>query len=164
MEALSGIRYLEFGEMIVGPWAGLMLALFGAEVIKIESGYRLDMTRRAGVTADGGRVATYIPGQRIPEGMLTDTPVFNWVNLNKKGMSVEDAKTEIEMGISAVRLAVGKSTSPFFRFPALQHPPELVTYLGERNIAIFSTDLDSFDFKIRKPDQIMKSVLDKLKK
>ncbi len=79
-------------------------------------------------------------------------------------MSVEDAKTEIEMGISAVRLAVGTSTAPFFRFPALQHPPELVTYLGERNIAIFSTDLDSFDFKIRKPDQIIKSVMDKLKK
>jgi benzylsuccinate CoA-transferase BbsF subunit len=88
MEALSNIRYLEFGEMIVGPWAGLMLALFGAEVIKIESGFRLDMTRRAGVTAQGGRVAAYIPGQPIPEGMITDTAVFNWVNLNKKGITL----------------------------------------------------------------------------
>lgn len=88
MEALSNVRYLEFGEMIVGPWAGLMLALFGAEVIKIESGFRLDMTRRAGVTAQGGRVAAYIPGQPIPEGMITDTSVFNWVNLNKKGITL----------------------------------------------------------------------------
>ena len=88
MGALSDIRYLEFGEMIVGPWAGLMLALFGAEVIKVESGFRLDMTRRAGVTAQGGRVAAYIPGRPIPEGMLTDTAVFNWVNLNKKGITL----------------------------------------------------------------------------
>ena len=47
--------------------------------------------------------------------------------------------------------------APFFRFPALQHPPELVTYLGERNIAIFSTDIDSFDFKMRKPEQVDRS-------
>ncbi len=40
----------------------------------------------------------------------------------------------------------------------------MVTYLGERNIAIFSTDMDSFDFKIRKPDQVIASVLTKLKK
>ena len=44
--------------------------------------------------------------------------------------------------------------SPFFRFPALQHPPELVSYLAERNIAMFSTDIDSFDFKMRKPEQV----------
>jgi peptidoglycan/xylan/chitin deacetylase (PgdA/CDA1 family) len=61
-------------------------------------------------------------------------------------------------------MAVGAPTAPFFRFPALRHPPEVVTYLGERNIGIFSTDMDSFDFKIRKPDQIIKSVMAKLKK
>ena len=61
-------------------------------------------------------------------------------------------------------LAVGGPTAPFFRFPALRHPPELVTYLGERNIAIFSTDIDSFDFKMRKPEQVVKSVMTKLKK
>ncbi len=59
-------------------------------------------------------------------------------------------KDEIEKGISAVHWAVGGPTAPFFRFPGLKHPPELVTYLGERNIGIFSTDFDSFDFKMRK--------------
>ena len=34
-----------------------------------------------------------------------------------------------------------------------------MTYLGERNIAIFSTDMDSFDFKMRKPEQVVKSVM-----
>jgi hypothetical protein len=40
----------------------------------------------------------------------------------------------------------------------------MVTYLGDRNIAIFSTDMDSFDFKIRKPEQVIASVMAKLKK
>ena len=40
----------------------------------------------------------------------------------------------------------------------------MVTYLGKRNIAIFSTDMDSFDFKLRKPEQIMKSIMTKLQK
>jgi peptidoglycan-N-acetylglucosamine deacetylase len=81
-----------------------------------------------------------------------------------KAKALEEAKTEIELGISAVRAAVGDAATPFFRFPALRHPPELVTYLGNRNVAIFSTDFDSFDFKMRKGDQVIKSVMDKLKK
>jgi 3-dehydroquinate dehydratase len=40
----------------------------------------------------------------------------------------------------------------------------VVKYLGERNIAMFSTDFDSFDFKMRKPEQVIKSVMDKLEK
>jgi peptidoglycan/xylan/chitin deacetylase (PgdA/CDA1 family) len=82
--------------------------------------------------------------------------------VTKKG--VEDAKTEIEMGLSAVHMAVGGPTAPFFRFPALRHPPEMVTYLGDRNIAIFSADFDSFDFKMHKPEQVVKSVMDKVAK
>ena len=40
----------------------------------------------------------------------------------------------------------------------------MVTYLGERNIGIFSTDFDSFDFKMKKPEQVVQSVMTKLKK
>ena len=40
----------------------------------------------------------------------------------------------------------------------------MLAYLGTRNIATFSTDIDSFDFKIRKPEQVIKSVMTKLKK
>ena len=55
-------------------------------------------------------------------------------------------------------------TAPYFRFPALRQPQELIDYLGKRNIAIFSTDMDSFDFKMRKPEQVRQSVMEKLKK
>jgi peptidoglycan/xylan/chitin deacetylase (PgdA/CDA1 family) len=80
--------------------------------------------------------------------------------------NVDEAKAEIEKAVSAVKWALADQgqEQPFFRFPALRHPPELVTYLGERNIAIFSTDMDSFDFKLRKPEQVVKSVMAKLQK
>jgi peptidoglycan/xylan/chitin deacetylase (PgdA/CDA1 family) len=85
--------------------------------------------------------------------------------INGKTQAYEyDPKDEIEKGISAVRWAVGGPTAPFFRFPALRQPQELIDYLGKRNIAIFSTDLDSFDFKMRKPEQVRQSVMAKLKK
>jgi peptidoglycan/xylan/chitin deacetylase (PgdA/CDA1 family) len=89
---------------------------------------------------------------------------WSHVELMKKGMTEDDAKAEIEKGVSAVRMAAGVATAPFFRFPSLKHPPELVTYLGNRNIAMFSTDMDSFDFKARKPEQVINSVMNKLKK
>jgi peptidoglycan/xylan/chitin deacetylase (PgdA/CDA1 family) len=85
--------------------------------------------------------------------------------VNGKRESVEyDPKDEIEKGVSAVHWAVGGPTAPYFRFPALRQPPELIAYLGQRNIGIFSTDFDSFDFKMRKPEQVRQSVMAKLKK
>ena len=58
----------------------------------------------------------------------------------------------------------GVAPAPFFRFPALQHPPEMVTYLGERNIAMFSCDLNSFDFKASKPQVVIDNVMRKVDK
>ena len=85
--------------------------------------------------------------------------------INGKVQAVDyDPKDEIEKGISAVRWAAGAPTAPYFRFPALRQPQELVDYLGKRNIAIFSTDMDSFDFKMRKPEQVRQSIMAKLKK
>jgi peptidoglycan/xylan/chitin deacetylase (PgdA/CDA1 family) len=64
-----------------------------------------------------------------------------------------------------VSIALGnKPVAPFFRFPALRNPPEIVKYLAERNVGIFSTDMDSFDFKMRRPEQVIKSVMTKLAK
>ncbi len=83
---------------------------------------------------------------------------------NPYASDIEQAKAEIEMGVSAVTRAVGAPIAPFFRFPDLQQPPELLAYLGTRNISTFSTDIDSFDFKIHRPEQVVQSVMTKLKK
>jgi peptidoglycan/xylan/chitin deacetylase (PgdA/CDA1 family) len=77
---------------------------------------------------------------------------------------IEQAKQEIEMGVSAVHMAVDGPIAPFFRFPDLQQPADLMAYLGTRNIATFSTDIDTFDFKIRKPEEVIKSAMTKLAK
>ena len=88
-----------------------------------------------------------------------------WSHKDLSKLNQQDGITEIEKGIAAVSIALGnKPTAPFFRFPALRHPPELLKYVGERNIGVFSTDMDSFDFKMRKPDQVVASVMKKLEK
>ena len=85
--------------------------------------------------------------------------------INGKRQVVEYTwKDEIEKGISAVSWALGGPIAPFFRFPALQQPPEAITYLGTRNVGIFSADFDSFDFKMRRPEQVRQSVMTKLQK
>src|SRR5438270_297680 len=66
--------------------------------------------------------------------------------------------------LEPLRVALGQPEAPLFRFPELRHSPELVSYLGTRNVGIFSTDIDSFDFKTRKPEQVIASVMTKLKK
>src|SRR5262249_17286632 len=86
-------------------------------------------------------------------------------NVNGKVQTVEyNPKDEIEMGISAVRWAVGGPTAPYFRFPALRQPQELIDYLGKRNTAIFSADIGPFPFKMRKREEVRQSVMEKLKK
>ena len=88
-----------------------------------------------------------------------------WSHKDLSKLSEQEGKDEIEKGIAAVSIALGnKPTGPFFRFPALRHPPELLKYVGERNIGVFSTDMDSFDFKMRKPEQVIASVMKKLEK
>ncbi|MBI3435024.1 MAG: polysaccharide deacetylase family protein [Proteobacteria bacterium] len=112
-----------------------------------------------------GKHATYYPEilrQVAAAGHAVGSHTWSHADLSRK--SVDEAKEEVEKGISAVRLALGAPGAPYFRFPALKHPPEVVTYLGERGIGIFSTDMDSFDFKMRRPDQVIESVMNKLKK
>ncbi|MBV1698785.1 MAG: polysaccharide deacetylase family protein [Hyphomicrobiales bacterium] len=103
----------------------------------------------------------------VAAGMTVGTHTWSHKDLAKNpyASDIELAKQEIEMGFSAVHAAAGGAAiAPFFRFPDLQHPPDLLAYLAERNIATFSTDIDSFDFKLHKPEQVIKSVMSKLEK
>jgi peptidoglycan/xylan/chitin deacetylase (PgdA/CDA1 family) len=61
-----------------------------------------------------------------------------------------------------VRLILGLPPAPFFRFPDLRQSPDVVTYLGERNVAVFSADVDSLDFKLKNPEQMIESVMTQL--
>jgi peptidoglycan/xylan/chitin deacetylase (PgdA/CDA1 family) len=114
-----------------------------------------------------GKHATYHPDilrQVAAAGHTVGSHTWSHANLNKKGMTEQQAKDEIEKGFSAVRLALGAAPAPFFRFPQLQHPAAMVTYLGTRDISPFSCDLDSFDFKASTPDKIVETVMTKVNK
>ena len=50
---LSGVRVLEMGSFIAGPFAGQLLADYGAEVIKVEPVKGGDPMREWGITHDG---------------------------------------------------------------------------------------------------------------
>jgi peptidoglycan/xylan/chitin deacetylase (PgdA/CDA1 family) len=108
-----------------------------------------------------------ITKQVIEAGMTVGTHTWSHKDLarNPYAKDLEQAEAEIEMGNSAVHMAAaGAAVAPFFRFPDLQHPPQLLEYLAQRNIAIFSTDIDSRDFKLHKPEQVLKSVMSQLEK
>ncbi len=88
-----------------------------------------------------------------------------WSHKDLTRLTTQQAIDEIEKGIAAVSIAIGnKPIAPFFRFPDLRNPPAMLKYLAQRNIGIFSADFDSFDFKMRKPEQVVKSVMTKLEK
>ncbi len=116
-----------------------------------------------------GKHATYHPEilkQVVAAGHTIGSHTWSHADLQvvmKKG-GQDAAIEEIEKGASAVRMMAGAPTAPFFRFPDLRHPPEMLTYLGGRNIASFSTDIDSFDFKIKKPEELTRSLIGKLNK
>ena len=115
-----------------------------------------------------GKHATYYPEilkQVYAAGHTVGTHTWSHATLTNKKLTEDQRKEEIEKGFSAVKWALGGvSPAPFFRFPALQHPPEMVTYLGERNIAMFSCDLDSFDFKARNAQAVIDVTMKKLDK
>ncbi len=121
-----------------------------------------------GIFFEIGKHATYYPEiakQVYAAGHTIGTHTWSHANLNNKKLNEDQRKDEIEKGISAVKWALGGiSPAPFFRFPALQHPPEMVTYLGNRNVGIFSCDLDSFDFKAKNAKQVIDVTFKRLDK
>lgn len=140
-----------------GPWPGNTPAVLKALADECTKGLFFPI----------GKHATYHPEilkQVAAAGHTIGAHTWSHAVLNRKGMTEQAAKDEIEKGFSAVRWALGAPPSPFFRFPALQHPPAIVTYLGGRNVGIFSCDLDSFDFKASKPEKIVDTVMGKLDK
>lgn len=114
-----------------------------------------------------GKHATYHPEilrQVAAAGHTVGAHTWSHANLNSKKMTEQLAKDEIEKGYSAVKLALGSAPAPFFRFPELQHGPAAMAYLGSRNIAMVSCDLDSFDFRAKNADQVINSVMTRLDK
>src|SRR5450631_3111875 len=114
-----------------------------------------------------GKHATYHPEilrQVAAAGHTVGAHTWSHANLNTRKITDQQAKDEIEKGFSAVKQALGAAPSPFFRFPELQHGAAAMAWLGSRNVAIFSCDADSFDFRAKDATQIINTVMTKLDK
>src|SRR3984885_8171753 len=114
-----------------------------------------------------GKHATYPPEilkQVAAAGHTIGAHTWSHANLNSKKITDQQAKDEIEKGYSAVKMALGTAPAPFFRFPELQHGPAAMAYLGTRNVAMFSCDADSFDFRAKDAAQIINTVMTKVDK
>ncbi|NQW22618.1 MAG: CoA transferase [SAR202 cluster bacterium] len=73
---LSGIRVLDLGSGISGPWCAKILADYGAEVIKVE---------HPGSGDDARRIGPFAADDPNPEKSLT----FLYLNTNKKGITLD---------------------------------------------------------------------------
>src|SRR6202012_755542 len=141
-----------------GPWPGNTPAVLKALADECTKGLFFAI----------GKHATYHPEilrQVYAAGHTVGTHTWSHANLNSKKLNEQQVKDEIEMGMSAVKLALGTDPAPFFRFPELQHNPQAVAYLGQRNVAIFSCDVDSWDYKkVSTPEKIIENVMSRLEK
>lgn len=101
MQPLVGLRVADFSRVLAGPYATLHLALWGAEVIRIESTRRMDMSRRG----LGGRVPAHVMGQvRSAEGFVTTG--FVAVNINKRSCRLDLTKAKArELGKQLIQLS-----------------------------------------------------------
>lgn len=95
-------------------------------------------------------------------GHTVGTHTWSHQDLRKK--SEQEAKDEIEKGVSAVRRAVGGPVAPFFRYPYLRDSQATLAYLGSRNISMFSTDVDSFDFRRQSPEKLVEATMKRVEK
>src|SRR5882757_1082306 len=114
-----------------------------------------------------GLHTTYHPEilrQVAAAGHTIGAHTWSHAHLASKKMTEQQAKDEIEKGFSAVKLALGAAPAPFFRFPALAHTQATKDYLESRNIAKFSVDVDSNDFKSKSSDEVIKNVMTGLDK
>lgn len=69
------------------------------------------------------------------------------------------ARQEIELGFSAVQLAMGKPIAPFFRFPYLAETRSMTLHLQGRHVANFSIDIDSKDYRAHEPGDVVHKVI-----
>jgi peptidoglycan-N-acetylglucosamine deacetylase len=82
-----------------------------------------------------------------------------WSHRNMSTLTLPHALAEIDLGVSAVRKAVGAPIAPFFRFPYLVQDEEMLAHLTTRNITAFSIDIDPFDYRTQDPSRVVRDVL-----
>ena len=96
----------------------------------------------------------------IKRGHTVGTHTWSHANLRK--LTPLKARTELELGFSAVQQAAGQPIAPFFRFPFLADAKSMVGYAQTRQMGIFSIEVDAVDYRTKDPAVVHQNVLDQL--
>ena len=78
---LQGVRVVEWGDLVSGPWTARLLADMGADVIKIEAPDSGDSARRVGPFP-----------QDVPH--IEKSGLYMYLNCNKRGVTLDVGKAE----------------------------------------------------------------------
>jgi len=129
---LEGVRVVEMGSLLAGPFCGQLLADFGAEVIKVEPPGKGDPMRLWGRHSKGGRTLWWPiiarnkksvtlnlrgeRGQKLARRLIASADVvvenFRPGTLERWGLGYEDLK-EINPGLVMVRVSGYGQTGPY---------------------------------------------------
>ena len=85
-----------------------------------------------------------------------------WSHQNLRKLTPLKARHEIELGFSAVRLALGRPPAPFFRFPYLGDTKSMNGLMQSRRMGVFSIEVDATDYRTKDPAQVHQNILNQL--
>jgi peptidoglycan/xylan/chitin deacetylase (PgdA/CDA1 family) len=137
-----------------GPWPGTTRAVLDA------------------LAAECTHATFFLVGQRVRENpaiarMVRDSghtiAHHSMTHPTLSHLAEAKAQDNILRGIAAVEEAVGvEHAAPFFRFPGFADTPELVAWLGTRNIGTFGTEIWASDWNPMTPDAQLRLILSRL--
>ncbi|MDQ1004923.1 crotonobetainyl-CoA:carnitine CoA-transferase CaiB-like acyl-CoA transferase [Neobacillus niacini] len=130
-KALEGLKVLEMGQLIAGPFAARLLAEFGAEVIKVEPPAKGDPIRSWRVIENGTSLWWYVQsrnkkcitidlkhheGQELIRGLVKEIDIlienFRPGTLEKWGLGYEELK-KINPGLVMIRVSGYGQDGPY---------------------------------------------------
>src|SRR5262249_16326396 len=112
----------------------------------------------------GEMAAEYPDVVREIAGQGHSIGTHTWSHATLKRVRKERAEVEIEATFAAVEKAATQPIAPFFRFPYLSESNAIISYLKDRNVAMFAIDVDSFDWRTRDPKRVIRTVMAGLEK
>ena len=106
----------------------------------------------------GEMAATYPEVLREIDNQGHTIGTHTWSHRNLRRLSDENMKAQIESAFAAAETGAGHPVAPFFRYPYLSHTQASTAYLQSRNIAQFAIDIDSFDWRTRNAQRIVRTI------
>jgi len=87
-----------------------------------------------------------------------------WSHRNVERLSKARATKQVERGFRAIDAAADIEIAPFFRFPGLNDSKAMMAYAAQRGYAIFSTDVNSDDWRGIGPRTIIRRTMARLRR